>query len=214
LCTRTSAGARLSRAAPALWRRPRTDGSSNSSRPCQIVSSYWCSHAESAVALTEKRQTRLLRLLSGPQLAFHRVSDWATQGQPDVARQLHACDELAVRATHVLTGLRRRVCMQLVAAGASHLLSLVDARAAHEDSEKAQAALAQERTGLEGVAVSSDFLKLRGVTAGGAEPGPVVVAALFAGFSERWAQDTLAAALPAEAPKPKESPKGTGAGAP
>ena len=279
----------------------------------QIVSSYWCSNVESAVALTEKRQTWPLRLLAGPQLAFHRVSDWATRGQPDVARQLHACDELAVRATHVLTGLRRRVCMQLVAAGASHLLSLVDARAAHEDSQKAQAALAQETTELEDVrayyreaangqaqivyffgmafaatllcgglacglwitvgerwlfagliagaigavisviqrinarsfeieydvgrlyvlflgslrpaiggvfgmaialAVSSDILKLPGVPAGGAELGPLLVVSFFAGFSERWAQDTLAAALPVEAPKPKRSANGTGAGAP
>jgi hypothetical protein len=43
---------------------------------------------------------------------------------------LHRCDELAVRANAVLTGVRQRICMQLVAAAAAHLLSLVEADAA------------------------------------------------------------------------------------
>jgi hypothetical protein len=67
-----------------------------------------------------------------------------------VAGELHACDELAVRAAHVLTGVRRRVCMRLVMAYAAHLLSLVDEKAAHPE-EHLQAALEKERHGLEDV---------------------------------------------------------------
>ena len=111
----------------------------------EIVSAYWCSHVESAVALTHKKR----RLpWATPTSAFHRESDWATQNSPDIARELHRCDELAVRAKTVLTGVRRLICMQLVMASAAHLLSLVDARAAHTDTAKAEAALEQERAAL------------------------------------------------------------------
>jgi hypothetical protein len=111
----------------------------------EIVSAYWCSHVESAVALTHKKRTLPW---ATPVSEFHRESDWATQNSPDIARELHRCDELAVRAKTVLTGVRRLICMQLVMASAAHLLSLVDARAAHTDTAKAEAALEQERAAL------------------------------------------------------------------
>jgi hypothetical protein len=111
----------------------------------EIVSAYWCSHVESAVALTHKKRTLPW---ATPASEFHRESDWATQNSPDIARELHRCDELAVRAKTVLTGVRRLICMQLVMASAAHLLSLVDARAAHTDTAKAEAALEQERDAL------------------------------------------------------------------
>ena len=111
----------------------------------EIVSAYWCSHVESAVALTHKR--RLLPW-ARPISTFHRESDWATQNSPDIARELHRCDELAVRAKTVLTGVRQLIGMQLVMASAAHLLSLVDARAAHDDEAKNAAALEQERDAL------------------------------------------------------------------
>ncbi len=111
----------------------------------EIVSAYWCSHVESAVALTHKKRSLPW---ATPTSDFHRESDWATQNSPDIARELHRCDELAVRAKTVLTGVRRLICMQLVMASAAHLLSLVDARAAHTDTAKAEAALEQEREAL------------------------------------------------------------------
>ena len=61
---------------------------------------------------------------------------------------MHRCDELAVRAKTVLTGVRQRICMQLVMASAAHLLALVDARAAHADDSETSAALQQERAAL------------------------------------------------------------------
>lgn len=109
----------------------------------EIVRAFWCSHVESAVALTEKRRLRGLR---SPAWGFHRESDWATQNSPDVAADLHRCDELAVRANTVLTGVRQRICMQLVVASAAHLLSIVDARASNSDAATTSAALNQERS--------------------------------------------------------------------
>jgi hypothetical protein len=111
----------------------------------EIVSAYWCSNVESAVALTEKRR---LRGWVSPTWGLHRESDWATQSSPGVAAALHRCDELAVRANTVLTGVRQRICMQLVVASASHLLSLVDARAIPTDEHATTAALKQERAAI------------------------------------------------------------------
>ncbi len=270
----------------------------------KIVNAYWCSSIESAVALTEQPAPRHLRWLAAPRLKFHRVSDWATKGEPAIAVQMHECDELAVRATHVLSGVRRQVCMQLVMAAAGHLLSLVDARAAHADEEKTKTALAAEQRQLQdakhyyreaangqaqmvyfggmalaaaviagglgcglwvtfgnrdlfgamiagaigavvsviqrinagtfelefdvgrpylvflgalrpaigavfgmavSLAVTSDIVSLPGVAkTGDARFAALLVLTFFAGFSERWAQDTLATALPGARQKQKE----------
>src|SRR5438552_676603 len=55
----------------------------------RIVSAYWCTSQPSAVALTEvaaKKRTPAA-------MAFHRVSDWATKDEPEIADALHECDE-------------------------------------------------------------------------------------------------------------------------
>jgi hypothetical protein len=108
----------------------------------QIVRAYWCSEIESAVALTERRRLGGLR---SPAFGFHRESDWATKSAPEVATELHRCDELAVRANAVLTGVRQRICLELVVACAAHLLSLVDTRAGVGDEAKTAAAVEVER---------------------------------------------------------------------
>jgi hypothetical protein len=96
----------------------------------EMINAYWCADVESAVALTAgKPNTGWLRRLLSVSPKFHRVSDWATKNEPDIARALHDCDELAVRASEVLRGRSRRITIQLVMTSACHLLSLVDARA-------------------------------------------------------------------------------------
>ena len=95
----------------------------------ELINAYWCADVESAVALTAGRPNNgwVRRLLSvSPR--FHRVSDWATRDEPDIARALHHCDELAIRAGEVLRGRSRRIAIQLVMTSACHLLSLIDAR--------------------------------------------------------------------------------------
>jgi hypothetical protein len=111
----------------------------------RIVGAYWCTHVQSAVALTE--QVRCRGWLD-PAYTFHRETDWATHDASHVAGELHRCDELAVRAGTVLTGVRRRICMRLVLACASHLLTLVDARTGHADDARTTAAVERERTAL------------------------------------------------------------------
>ena len=112
----------------------------------ELVNAYWCSHIESAVALTQKKR---LRGAIGSEWGFHRETDWATQDFPDVAEQLHRCDELAVRANAVLKSVRQRICMQLVYASASHLLGLVDARAASSSDAALSGAVAKERAAID-----------------------------------------------------------------
>jgi hypothetical protein len=106
----------------------------------EIVNEFWCSRLPSAVCLTS------MPGLKGPKLAFHRVSDWATEGLPEIAALLHRCDELATRATQVLTGVRERICLQLVISSASHLLSLADGPT---DAKRAAVALEQEKKCLD-----------------------------------------------------------------
>jgi hypothetical protein len=112
----------------------------------RITQAYWCSHLESAIALTElPRRFPWLRT----RLGLYRESDWATKDHPEVAAALHRCDEVSVRARAVLTGVRQRICLQLVAAVAAHLLSLVDEGAAHADPAVSKAALDQELATLQ-----------------------------------------------------------------
>ena len=111
----------------------------------RIARAYWCSHVESAVVLTEKKGRFPW---SGTQCNFHRETHWATQDQPDIANEMYRCDELAVRATTVLTGVRQRICMNLVMASAEHLMSLVDRRATNSDAKANAAMLAQEQQAI------------------------------------------------------------------
>ena len=113
-----------------------------------IVRAYWCSEVESAVALTERRRFGGLR---SSVFGFHRESDWATKSAPEVAAELHRCDELAVRANAVLTGVRQRICLELVVACAAHLLSLVDTGAGVGDEAKTAAAVELERAEIKKV---------------------------------------------------------------
>jgi hypothetical protein len=111
----------------------------------QIVRAYWCTDIPSAIALTEKQH---LRGRVSSTFGFHRETDWATKNAPDVAAELHRCDALAVRAKAVLTGVRQRICLELVVSCASNLLSLVDSRARSGDDETTQEALNRERAAV------------------------------------------------------------------
>jgi hypothetical protein len=108
----------------------------------QIVRAYWCSDVQSAVALTERKR---FHGLLAPACCFHRESDWATKHAPEVAAELHRCDSLAVRAKAVLTGVRQRICLELVVSCAGNLLCLVDKRAKAGDELQTAKALERER---------------------------------------------------------------------
>jgi hypothetical protein len=110
----------------------------------RVVSSFWCSHLESGVALTEQRR----RFHRHGALSLHRETDWATKRFPEIAAQLHRCDELAIRARTVLSGVRQRICLSLVAASAAHLLSLVDSASSPDAKADLRAAVKEEQEAL------------------------------------------------------------------
>ena len=56
-----------------------------------------------------------------------------------------------MRANAVLTGVRQRICLELVVSCATHLLSLVDRRAGTKDEAQAAAALERERAAIDKV---------------------------------------------------------------
>jgi len=111
-----------------------------------VVHAYWCSDVESAIALTERPRTKRWQR---HRLDFHRESDWATKSKPEIAAELHRCDDLAVRAQTVLTGVRQRICLQLVASSAAHLLSLADSSSSPGDDAANAAALRRERAAID-----------------------------------------------------------------
>jgi hypothetical protein len=94
--------------------------------------------------LTERRR----RFHRHGVLSLHRETDWATKRFPEIASQLHRCDELAIRARTVLSGVRQRICLSLVAASAAHLLSLVDSASSPEGKADLRAALKEEQQAL------------------------------------------------------------------
>jgi hypothetical protein len=119
----------------------------------ELINAYWCADYESAVALTAgKPDPGWLRRLLSVAPKFHRVSDWATKDDPEIARLLHKCDELAIRSAEVLRGRSRRICIQLVMTSACHLLSLVDARHISMTATAQRAAIAAEKRELASVA--------------------------------------------------------------
>jgi hypothetical protein len=144
------------------WRSLRTDGAEPDDGRYEslrarferehgrILHVFWSSHVESAVALVERSRAHRWQRR---EFAFYRESDWATKDEPDVASEIHRCDEIAVRAESVLTGVRQRICLQLVVAAASHLLSLVDRASAHEEPAAIAAAIDRERKAIDDAAV-------------------------------------------------------------
>jgi hypothetical protein len=115
----------------------------------EIVESYWCSSVASAIALTSHPAGPWKRLIGrSPRFEFHRVSDWATKNQPDVAGLLHTCDALAVKVDRVIRGPARRILMRLVTSSASHVLSLVDEPSQHRKTGDRHEAVEFERKAL------------------------------------------------------------------
>jgi hypothetical protein len=108
-----------------------------------IVDSYWCESVKSAVALTERQ-----RRPRSPQLEFHRVTDWATKNDQEVAELLHRCDQLTIKMSRILRGPMRAIAMRLVVSSATHLLALVDRPAEHRRGEDKAKAIHFERDQL------------------------------------------------------------------
>jgi hypothetical protein len=116
------------------------------SRYGEILGCQWSISEASAVALTAKPAWGPLRWLGkDPALRLHRVTDWVLDQQSaPLARVLHRCDTLAIRASEVLRGASERIAMQLILAVASDVLGLFD-RCEGKPSEEAVRAEARAK---------------------------------------------------------------------
>lgn len=125
----------------------------------QIVDAFWTSNVAAGVALTERHNRGLARLLHGSiSSRYFRVTDFATRESPALAELLYRYDEMALRIYSTLHGTRRRIALKLVVAGVAHALAAFErysdeelgALVARSEGELAQLANYCARAGAHG----------------------------------------------------------------
>jgi hypothetical protein len=93
----------------------------------QIKNAYWSVRDASAVAFSVKKRRRAVRVWDHEHIPrFHRVTDWATRDEPEVAKALDDCESLAVRVEEILRGPSELIALRRITAVASQLLGYVD----------------------------------------------------------------------------------------
>lgn len=81
----------------------------------EILEAYWCVRRPSAVALTEKPQTRREWLFGEHQIRLHRVSNWLMpRSAQKLVFLLNDCDELAIRSEEILRGTPKRIALRSI----------------------------------------------------------------------------------------------------
>jgi hypothetical protein len=111
----------------------------------QVIDAYWCHKEASAVALTRRETTNRTRFGRTRKIEYrlHRVSDWVTGENHEIADLLHDSDILGIKAAASLEGVPRAVVMQWLLLVDSHLLGFLE-RYRHEPCHPAVAELFAE----------------------------------------------------------------------
>ncbi len=93
----------------------------------ELMHVYWATRRPSAVALTLKQRSWLMRHLNDNDatIRLHRVTDWLAR-ESRIAELLHLCDTLAIKVSEVLRGTTERIAMQWIYSVESHLLGLIE----------------------------------------------------------------------------------------
>jgi hypothetical protein len=93
----------------------------------EIVDAYWCVHRPSAVALTERPQTRREWICGEHRIRLHRLSNWL---MPRNAQKLdfllRDCDELAIRSEETLRGSPKRIALRTIYEVESSVLAFLE----------------------------------------------------------------------------------------
>jgi len=93
----------------------------------EILDAYWCVRRPSAVALTEKRQTRQEWFVGEHRVRLHRLSNWL---MPRTAQKLvfllHDCDQLAIKAEEILRGTPKRIALRSIFEVESNVLAFLE----------------------------------------------------------------------------------------
>jgi len=108
----------------------------------QVIDAYWCHKEASAVALTRREVMKRGRFGRKRKIEYrlHRVSDWVTDSNHEIADLLHDSDILGLKAAASLEGVPRAVVMQWLLLVDSHLLGFLE-RYRHEPCHPAVAEL-------------------------------------------------------------------------
>ena len=100
-----------------------------------IVHAYWSTRAPSAVAMTEKDGEkwkwwdlpgRLHLREHDRTIQLHRLTDWATSDEGEVAGLLNQSDLLAIKVGEILRGTPERIAMRWILGVQEHLLGFIE----------------------------------------------------------------------------------------
>ena len=81
----------------------------------KVLDAYWCVRRPSAVAVTEKRQTRWEWLTGEQQVRLHRLSNWLMpRNAQKLDLLLHECDEFAIKSEEILRGSPKRIALRSI----------------------------------------------------------------------------------------------------
>ena len=93
----------------------------------EILEAYWCVRRPSAVALTEKPQSRREWLVGEQQVRLHRLSNWLMpRNAQKLVFLLHDCDELAIRSEEILRGTPKRLALRSIYEVESSVLAFLE----------------------------------------------------------------------------------------
>jgi hypothetical protein len=108
-----------------------------------IVNSFWGEDGTTAVVLTGGRRPRLGGLFCRETAPRLHVLSGGLSEAPRASELLHRCDELATRASFLLTGTSRRVALEWLFAVGARLLGVAEFGSAKPKREHAEAAFGQ-----------------------------------------------------------------------
>jgi hypothetical protein len=81
----------------------------------QILDAYWCVRRSSAVAVTEKRQSRWEKIIGEQRVRLHRLSNWMMpRNAQKLDLLLHECDEFAIKSEEILRGAPKRIALRSI----------------------------------------------------------------------------------------------------
>lgn len=81
----------------------------------QILDAYWCVRRSSAVAVTEKPQSRWEKIIGEQRVRLHRLSNWLMpRNAQKLDLLLHECDEFAIKSEEILRGAPKRIALRSI----------------------------------------------------------------------------------------------------
>jgi hypothetical protein len=115
----------------------------------KILDSYWCVRRPSAVAVTEKRQTRKDRVFGEQEIRLHRLSNWLMPRSAQKLDQLlHECDEFSIKSEEILRGAPKRIALRSIYEVQSSVLAFLERTAGRPSAAEVDEFVSSTRKGM------------------------------------------------------------------